>query len=179
MKGRRPWRLGWVLSCLGVGLLLLAGCDTSRDADNQVSRVRIVLDTQAFTHSGHASAAPQALANTRQVVDPLSISRIRVGVLVPEDNAPIIVEVVDVTGPDVLVDLEVPQGPGRHIRVDAFNPFEAVIFSGETVVDLFLPVHDIELFLSPVFSANVAARSSDQCRRWRSVDGGVGELRSV
>ncbi|ETX06959.1 MAG: hypothetical protein ETSY2_14000 [Candidatus Entotheonella gemina] len=128
--------MGWVLGCFGLGGLLLAGCDHSREAD---SRVRMVIDTQ-----------------TRQLMDPRIISTLRVEVLVPEDGVSIIEELFDVTEPEVLVEIEVPQGTSRHIRVDAVNPFAAVIFSGATVVDLFLPVHNVELFLSPIFSVNVA-----------------------
>ncbi len=41
--GLRAWRLGWVLGCLGVSLLLLSGCDTGREADSRLSRVQVVL----------------------------------------------------------------------------------------------------------------------------------------
>lgn len=154
MKGLRSW--WWGFGCLGMGLLLLVGCDTSDETDNPVSHVRIVMDTQALPRSGYEYPISQALVQSRQIMDALSISRILVEVWVPEDNTPIIAEVVDVTGTEVLIDLVVPQGTDRRIRVDTFNPFTAVIFSGETVVDLFLPVHDVELFLAPIFSANVA-----------------------
>lgn len=156
MMGLRAWRLGWLLGCLGMGLSLLAGCDTDRDADSRVSRVRVVLDTRDFTRRGPWYPAAQAALQTRQLIDPLSISLILVEVIVPEDLEPIIEEIDDVAGPEVIVDIEVPQGTDRRIRVDAFNPFEAVIFSGEVVVDLFLPIHDVELFLLPIFSVNVA-----------------------
>lgn len=143
MMGLRSWRLGWVLGCLGVGLLLLTGCDSSQDADSGVSRIRIVIDRTA---------------QTRQMPPPpeLELRRLLVEVFLPENEMFITSEVVDVTDAEVAIDVVVPQGDGRRILVEAFNPFDALIFSGATIVDLFLPVHDIELELFPVFSVNVA-----------------------
>ncbi len=87
--------------------------------------------------------------------------------IVPEDVEPIIEEITDVTEPEVIVEIEVPQGDDRMIRVEAFNPFEAVIYGGETIVDLYLPIHDVELFLSPIVSVNVVSEEEI-----RAEDGG-------
>ncbi len=123
-------------------------------ADLGVSRVRMVFGPRDFTLRSQGSAAAPVLRQMGD--DPLRLSRILIEVIVPEDVEPIIEEIDDVTDPDVIIEIEVPQGTDRIIRVEVLNPFEAVIFSGETVVDLFLPVHDVELFLDPIFSVNVA-----------------------
>lgn len=74
----------------------------------------------------------------------------------PEDQMSITATIHNVMGPEVSVDLEVPQGMERQIAVEVFNPFDAMIFAGETMADLFLPEHDIEVNLQPIFSVNVA-----------------------
>lgn len=66
--GLRAWRLGWVLGCLGVSLLLLSGCDTGREADSRLSRVQVVLDTRAFTRRTPWSLDAQGASQTRQLV---------------------------------------------------------------------------------------------------------------
>ncbi|PON14041.1 hypothetical protein C2W62_31190 [Candidatus Entotheonella serta] len=165
--GLRAWRLGWVLGCLGVSLLLLSGCDTGREADSRLSRVQVVLDTRAFTRRTPWSLDAQAASQTRQLVNPFSLNYILIEVIVPEDVEPIIEEITDVTEPEVIVEIEVPQGDDRMIRVEAFNPFEAVIYGGETIVDLYLPIHDVELFLSPIVSVNVVSEEEI-----RAEDGG-------
>lgn len=161
MMDLRSWRLGWLFGCLGLGLSLLVGCDSTHEEADGISRVRFVIDTEALSRVGQTRTAAQARGQMPPPpppppVPPLAISRIFIEVLLPEDPMPVTATVHDVMGPEVSVDLEVPQGMGRQIRVEVFNPFDAVIFAGGTVADLFLPVHDIELILQPIFSVNVA-----------------------
>ncbi len=159
MIGRRCWRLGWLFGCLGFGLLLLAGCDGDEQVADGTSRVRFVIDTEALRREGQtrmAQARGQIAPPMMPSLSLLEISRIFVEVFLPEGPMPVTATIHDVMGPEVHVDLVVPQGMGRHIRVDLFNPVDAVIFAGEKVVDLLLPVHDIELELEPIFSVNVA-----------------------
>jgi hypothetical protein len=142
---------------ISLGLSLLAGCDTSHEADTFAagdSRLSIVIQIEAIAGTRRAYTDNTAMRQPMQTVEPLAISSLQIAVTGPELPFPVVAIVTQIMGPEVIVELVVPQGPERHIKVDVFNDFTAMIYHGVTSVDLFLPVHDVALSLVPVLSVN-------------------------
>ncbi len=158
MIGLQSWQFRWWVIALSLSLGLLAGCDDGRTSNHMDgaghSRLSLMIQTTAIQESRQFFSSHTARRETRQVIDPLGISSLRVEVTGPELAIPVIATVFEVMEPQVLIELEVPQGPARHIRVEVFNEFTAMIFRGVTIIDLVEPVHDVELMLEPIPSVN-------------------------
>ncbi len=148
------WRFVPLLGLLSLAVSLQTGCDRSheREALGQ-SRLRLVIET-ATTGRMRQSQTMRADPEPRQILDPLDITSLQIEVVGPNLSSPVVAMVSEGIGPQVAVDLIVPQGPDRQITVEVLNGFTAVIYRGATVVDLFLPVHDVALMLAPEPSVN-------------------------